>query len=47
MGLSMPEAVGSLRLTLSPATTGEELDRVVEVLPGVVAGLRQTAAVAG
>jgi cysteine desulfurase len=47
MGLSMPEAVGSLRLTLSHQTTAAELDRVVEILPGAVEGLRKTASVRG
>jgi cysteine desulfurase len=40
MGLSMTEAVGALRLTLSTANTVAEVDQVVEVLPGVVAALR-------
>ncbi len=40
MGLSMPEAVGGLRLTVSSATTDAQIDRVLEVLPGVVKALR-------
>ncbi len=38
--MSMTEAVGALRLTLSTANTAAEMDQVVEVLPGVVAALR-------
>jgi cysteine desulfurase len=41
LGRSMPEAVGSLRLTLSPQTTREEMDEVIRVLPGVVGRLRE------
>ena len=44
MGLSMPEAVGGLRLTLSADTTQAELDAVVGALPGAVDALRPTAA---
>jgi cysteine desulfurase len=40
MGLSMPDAVGGLRLTLSADTTEAELDEVIRVLPGIVARLR-------
>ena len=40
MGLSMPEAVGGLRLTLSPQNTPAEVDKLLEVLPGVVSKLR-------
>jgi cysteine desulfurase len=36
MGLASPWAVGSLRLTLGRWTTAEHVDRVLEVLPGVV-----------
>jgi cysteine desulfurase len=43
MGLSMPEAVGSLRLTLSPQNTAAELDALLEVLPGAVQSLRALA----
>jgi cysteine desulfurase len=43
MGLSMPEAVGGLRLSLSADTTRDELDRVVSVLPGAVDALRPVA----
>jgi cysteine desulfurase len=40
MGLSMPEAVGGLRLTLSAATTDAELDELLRVLPGAIASVR-------
>jgi cysteine desulfurase len=42
MGLSMSEAVGSLRLTLGASNTAAEVDQVIGVLPAVVAGLRAT-----
>jgi cysteine desulfurase len=41
LGRSMPEAVGALRLTLSASNTPADIDRVVDVLPGVVAELRE------
>lgn len=44
MGLSMPEAVGGLRLTLSASNTDAEVDTVLEVLPRVVRGLRTLSA---
>lgn len=37
MGLSMPEALGSLRLTVGPATTDAEVERAVAVLEGLAA----------
>jgi cysteine desulfurase len=40
LGLAMPEAVGGLRLTLSPETTLDEIDAAVAVLREVVARLR-------
>ena len=40
MGLSMPEAVGGLRLSVASSTTDAQIDRVLEVLPGVVKALR-------
>jgi cysteine desulfurase len=43
MGLSMPEAVGGLRLSVSASTTDGQIDKVLEVLPGVVKALRGTA----
>ena len=44
MGLSMPDAVGGLRLTLSAATTRAEVDAVIERLPSAVESLRPVAA---
>ena len=44
MGLTMPEAVGGLRLTLSADTTEAEIDAVVQRLPGAVESLRPVAA---
>jgi cysteine sulfinate desulfinase/cysteine desulfurase-like protein len=43
MGLSMPEAVGGLRLSLSADTTQADLDAVVAALPGAVDALRPAA----
>jgi cysteine desulfurase len=43
MGLSMPEAVGGLRLTLSAANTDADVDGVMAVLPGAVGALRSLA----
>jgi cysteine desulfurase len=40
MGLSMPDAVGGLRLTLSADTTEAELDEVIQALPPIVTKLR-------
>jgi cysteine desulfurase len=45
MGLSMPEAVGGLRITLAGENTETEADELLRVLPGVVSGLRATAPV--
>jgi cysteine desulfurase len=44
MGLSMPEAVGGLRLTLSAENTSEDVEALLQVLPAAVAGLRSPAA---
>ena len=44
MGLSMSEAVGGLRLTLSGETTEQDIDCLLEALPGAVASLRSLAA---
>ena len=44
MGLSMPEAVSGLRLTLSDANTEAEIDEVLGVLPKVIEKLRSHAA---
>jgi len=40
MGLSHEQAHGSLRLTLGKWTTEEEIEQVLDVLPGIVAKLR-------
>ena len=40
LGLSPEQAHGSLRLTLGKWTTEEEIDRVLDTLPGIVAKLR-------
>ncbi len=40
LGLSHEQAHGSLRLTLGKWTTEEELERVLDILPRVVAKLR-------
>jgi cysteine desulfurase len=40
MGITEPDALGSLRLTLGPTTTDAEIDLVLEVLPAAVAQLR-------
>ncbi|MER3399751.1 MAG: cysteine desulfurase NifS [Thermoflexus sp.] len=45
MGLPHEWAVGSLRLTLGKANTGEDVDAVLEILPRAVARLRQMEAV--
>lgn len=44
MGLSMPEAVSGLRLTLSGDNTEAEIDEVIRVLPAVIENLRTPAA---
>jgi cysteine desulfurase len=44
MGLSMPDAVGGLRLTLSSATTDADIDGLLAVLPEAVQSLRPVAA---
>jgi cysteine desulfurase len=43
IGLSETEAMGSLRLTLGRDTTEEDISRVIDVLPQVVADLRSMA----
>ncbi len=40
MGISEAEALGSLRLTLGPTTTSEDVDRALEIIPAAVARLR-------
>jgi cysteine desulfurase len=44
MGLGMPDAVGGLRLTLSPENTIGEIDELLRVLPNAVHRLRPIAA---
>lgn len=44
MGLSMPDVVGGLRLSLSIETTDTEVDQVIAVLPRVIEQLRPIAA---
>lgn len=41
IGKTSDEAHGSLRISLSAMTTGEEVDYVVDVLPGIVERLRE------
>lgn len=41
MGCSAVEAHGSLRITMGRTTTEGEIDRLIEVLPGIVAQLRR------
>jgi cysteine desulfurase len=40
MGLSMPDAVGALRLTIGPSNTAADVQHVLAVLPDIVASLR-------
>jgi cysteine desulfurase len=40
MGLSPEQAHGSLRITLGKWTTEDEIERVLDVLPGIIAKLR-------
>jgi cysteine desulfurase len=44
MGLSMPDVVGGLRLSLSIETTDAEVDQAIAIIPRVVAQLRPIAA---
>ncbi len=44
MGLSMPDVVGGLRLSLSLDTTDAEVDQVIAILPRVIQQLRPIAA---
>ena len=43
IGLPLSKAAGALRLTVGPENTDAEIDRVLEVLPGVVAESRAKA----
>jgi cysteine desulfurase len=47
MGVPRELALGSLRLSLGHETTTEDIDRVVEVFPGVVTKVRQLSVVLG
>lgn len=40
-GLSYEGAHGSMRFTLGHSTTADQIDRVIEVMPGIVEGLRK------
>jgi cysteine desulfurase len=40
MGLPPARIEGAVRFSLGPGTTGEEIDRVLEVVPAVVSRLR-------
>jgi cysteine desulfurase len=40
MGVPLSRAIGSLRLTVGPENTDEEIDHALSVLPGIVARLR-------
>jgi cysteine sulfinate desulfinase/cysteine desulfurase-like protein len=44
MGLSMPDVVGGLRLSLSLDTTDAEIDQTIATLPRVIDQLRPIAA---
>jgi cysteine desulfurase len=41
MGLSHQRAHGSLRFTLGKSTSAEDIDYVLEVMPGIIERLRQ------
>ena len=41
LGIAREVAQGSLRLSLGPSTTADDVDRVLDVLPGAVARLRE------
>jgi cysteine desulfurase len=41
MGLSMPEAVGSLRLSLAASNTAQDVECLIQIIPDVVASLRR------
>ena len=42
MGISRSWALGSLRVTLGLNTTTEQIDRFIQILPGVVERIRRT-----
>jgi cysteine desulfurase len=41
MGLTHELALGALRLSLGRQTTAAEIDRVLEILPGIIQNIRQ------
>jgi cysteine desulfurase len=41
MGHSVVDAHGSLRITMGRTTTQEQVDKLIEVLPGIISRLRQ------
>ena len=43
-GMPLRRAVGALRLTVGPENTAQEMERVLSVLPDVVAASRAAAA---
>ncbi len=43
LGVPANLAIGTLRLTLGPENTVEEIDRVLDVLPGIIENVRATA----
>ncbi len=43
MGIPLNKAAGALRLTVGPENTEAEIERVLDVLPGVVAESRARA----
>jgi cysteine desulfurase len=47
MGIPRELALGSIRISLGHETTAEEIDRAAEVLPAVVAKVRQLSVVLG
>jgi cysteine desulfurase len=47
LGLPAEQARGSLRFTLGKWTTEEDIQRVIDVLPGIVAGLRAMSPLSG
>ena len=47
MGVPHDLALGAIRFSLGHGSTGEDVDRVCEVMPGVVAKVRQLANVLG
>jgi cysteine desulfurase len=44
MGVEAVEALGTVRFSLSRYTTGEEINQVVQMVPGLVGELRESGA---